>query len=280
MGRKTASFPAFRDVMEPSPTLVQVYEIQTPREALSMAGAGVDRIGSVLVSQREWKVPELRETLDEARALGLGTSLIPLFSDLSAVCRVLDFYRPEVVHFCEVLSGPRAAKAGDLVRLQEEVGRRFPGIARMRTIPFAPPGLGHRVPSLALAGLFAPVSELFLTDTVPVTVPGVRTFQDPVTGFVGITGRTCDWALARRLVRQSPIPVILAGGISPENALDAVLTTRPAGVDSCTLTNILDNRGRPVRFAKDPARVAAMVAAVRRADRLLGRARLHPLPEG
>ena len=61
--------------------------------------------------------------------------------------------------------------------------------------------------------------------------------DQPVEGFVGITGKTCDWIAARRLVESSRIPVILAGGLSPENVYEGILAIRPAGVDSCTLTN-------------------------------------------
>ncbi|MBW1988054.1 MAG: hypothetical protein JRI97_00770, partial [Deltaproteobacteria bacterium] len=81
---------------------------------------------------------------------------------------------------------------------------------------------------------------------------------------------------ARRLVAEFSVPVILAGGIGPENAYAAVAAVRPMGVDSCTGTNTRDRRGKNVRFSKDPARLAAMVAAVRRADRALGRTPLVP----
>ena len=37
--------------------------------------------------------------------------------------------------------------------------------------------------------------------------------EQPVKGFVGITGKTCDWDIAADLVKKSRIPVILAGGI-------------------------------------------------------------------
>jgi phosphoribosylanthranilate isomerase len=66
-------------------------------------------------------------------------------------------------------------------------------------------------------------------------------------------------------VAASPIPVILAGGLSPENARDAILETRPAGVDSCTGTNARDAAGIPIRFKKDMARVRRFIEEARRA---------------
>jgi phosphoribosylanthranilate isomerase len=87
--------------------------------------------------------------------------------------------------------------------------------------------------------------------------------DQPVQGFVGITGETCDWSVARALVRQSRIPVILAGGIGPSNVADGIRAVDPAGVDSCTLTNALDANEAPIRFKKDPVKVRAMVTAAR-----------------
>lgn len=47
----------------------------------------------------------------------------------------------------------------------------------------------------------------------------------------GGTGRTAPWDLARRIAGLSPVPVFLAGGLTPENVADAVRAVRPAGVD-------------------------------------------------
>jgi phosphoribosylanthranilate isomerase len=65
--------------------------------------------------------------------------------------------------------------------------------------------------------------------------------------------------MARRLVDESSIPVILAGGISPENAAEGIRRVKPAGVDSCTLTNAVGEDGRPIRFRKDLEKVRRLV---------------------
>ena len=70
----------------------------------------------------------------------------------------------------------------------------------------------------------------------------------------------------RGLVEASPIPVILAGGISPENVFDAIGRVKPAGIDSCMQTNARDSRGRPIRFRKDLDRVRRLLDEVRRAE--------------
>ncbi len=47
----------------------------------------------------------------------------------------------------------------------------------------------------------------------------------------GGTGKLADWKLAKFAVLSLRVPVILAGGISPDNAVDAVREAGPAGLD-------------------------------------------------
>ena len=51
-------------------------------------------------------------------------------------------------------------------------------------------------------------------------------------GLYGGTGRTIDWDLARAFAEEHPdLPLILAGGITPENVAEAVAAVRPAALD-------------------------------------------------
>jgi phosphoribosylanthranilate isomerase len=50
----------------------------------------------------------------------------------------------------------------------------------------------------------------------------------------GGTGRTHDWAATRRVVESVSSPVILAGGLTPENVREAVDTVDPYAVDVAT----------------------------------------------
>jgi phosphoribosylanthranilate isomerase len=68
------------------------------------------------------------------------------------------------------------------------------------------------------------------------------------------TGQTWDWALAAQ--RHSKIPVILAGGLTPENVGEAIAAVRPWGVD--VASGVESEPG-----IKDPAKVEAFVAAAR-----------------
>jgi len=47
----------------------------------------------------------------------------------------------------------------------------------------------------------------------------------------GGTGETLNWEVAAEVVRKSKTPVILSGGLTPENVGEAIRTVRPFGVD-------------------------------------------------
>jgi phosphoribosylanthranilate isomerase len=250
--------------------IIQIYEVQTPAEAQTLIDLGVDHIGSVLVSETQWMVPELKETLECVQSSQAKSSLIPLFNALDSVIRTLECYRPDIVHFCEALTDHPDVKnfCGRLIEIQQEVKMRFPDISIMRSIPIAEAKAADSIPTLELAGWFEPYSDFFLTDTLLLDGAGDDIGNQPVHGFVGITGKTCNWDTARRLVSSSRIPVILAGGISPANVAEGISRVRPAGVDSCTLTNAIDEDGRPIRFSKDLRKVQQLVDAVRKTEAL------------
>jgi phosphoribosylanthranilate isomerase len=51
-------------------------------------------------------------------------------------------------------------------------------------------------------------------------------------GQIGGTGKTHDWAKSREIVESSQLPVILAGGLNPDNVSDAIMKVKPFGIDA------------------------------------------------
>jgi len=243
--------------------IVQIYEIQTPQEAEKCIELGVDHLGSVILNRDEWRLPLLRETIRLTEGGQYKSSMIPLFRDLEIVFRVLDYYRPDYIHFCDALTdiNGELSELEKFVEFQESVKRKFPEIGIIRSIPIPREGDAPDFPSLEIARAFTHISDLFLTDTWKE--------ESPVEGFIGITGETVNQKVAQELVRQSPIPVILAGGLSPLNVHDALMAVRAAGADSCTLTNRVDHQDLPIRFEKDFLKVGDFVKAVRDVETLL-----------
>lgn len=77
-------------------------------------------------------------------------------------------------------------------------------------------------------------------------------------GAKGGTGRVHDWNLSREIIQAMNIPVILAGGLGPDNVQQAVRATRPFAVDvNSGVTNAM--------LVKDPARVAEFILRARQA---------------
>jgi phosphoribosylanthranilate isomerase len=68
------------------------------------------------------------------------------------------------------------------------------------------------------------------------------------------TGKTWDWALAAQ--RRSAVPVILAGGLTPENVADGIAAVHPWAVD--VASGVEAEPG-----IKDPVKVEAFMAAAR-----------------
>ncbi len=251
--------------------IVQIYEIQDPFEAEKLVEIGVDRIGSVLISETDWKVPGVRDTIRWVRSSPAKSSLIPLFNTLDPVLHTLEFHQPDIVHFCESLVDDKDVwgYCRRLIQLQKDVKKRFPQIEIMRSIPIAQPGKNNSVPTLEFSRWFEPVSDFFLTDTILTNESGTDVDSQPVRGFVGITGRRCSWKTAADLVESCRIPVILAGGVSPDNVAEGIGRVHPAGVDSCTRTNAWDKKGVSIRFRKDLQKVEKLVKAVREAEKTL-----------
>ncbi len=76
-----------------------------------------------------------------------------------------------------------------------------------------------------------------------------------VEGKLGGTGRVHDWDKSAGIVRSLQVPVILAGGLDPENVVQAIEKVRPYAVDVSSGT---ETGGR-----KDPFKVRAFVEKVR-----------------
>jgi phosphoribosylanthranilate isomerase len=73
----------------------------------------------------------------------------------------------------------------------------------------------------------------------------------------GGTGRTFEWDLAGH--HHSRVPLVLSGGLNPDNVAEAIEAVHPYAVDSASGTEAEPGR-------KDPAKLRALFGAVARAD--------------
>ena len=215
--------------------LVQIYEVQTPEEAVARARLGVDHIGVLVgdcVFPRELSIAHTNGIFAAVPADKKRVAL-SLSADLEELGRVVAETRPDIIQL-------QAAIDDFSVAMTRRLKTRFPQIPIMRAIPVIDEA------SIEVAGSYRGVADFLLLDS-----------WDPATGQFGALGRTHDWSLSRRIVDDVGTPVILAGGLGPENVAAAIAAVRPAGVDSKTRTDRLDGSG------KDLAKVEAFVAAAK-----------------
>ena len=216
------------------PIQVQIAGVMDLAEARMLLTAGVDWLGWPL------RLPVNTEDLAEDTAAALIRRLPPTDR------HVLITYEETAVGtaaFCRKLGVSRVQLHGpipvtELRRLRE----LCPDLFVIKSLVVRP---GNEAALQALVRETAPWVDAFVTDTF-----------DPATGAEGATGRTHDWAISQRLVAASPRPVILAGGLHPDNVAAAIRAVRPAAVDSHT--GVEGPTGR-----KDPDRVRRFVAAAR-----------------
>ena len=74
-----------------------------------------------------------------------------------------------------------------------------------------------------------------------------------VPGVPGGTGERFDWSL---IPTDLPMPLILAGGLTPDNVTEAIASVRPYGVD-------VSGGVEAAKGIKDAAKVAAFIRSVR-----------------
>ena len=77
-----------------------------------------------------------------------------------------------------------------------------------------------------------------------------------VEGLHGGSGAAFDWSL---IPRGLPLPVILSGGLTPENVMEAVRRVRPSAVD-------VSSGVESAKGIKDAQKIAAFIKGVRSGD--------------
>jgi phosphoribosylanthranilate isomerase len=203
--------------------VVQIAGVTDAAEAQMLEQCGVRYLGFPL------RLPVHREDLMEEEAAAIIKGLAP------PVFGVLITYlseASEIAAFCHALGARIVQLHGDID--QDELRRLKTLDPNLTVIKSLVIGMREDKALEAMLSKLSPFVDGFITDTF-----------DPKTGASGATGKTHDWRVSRRLVELSHRPIILAGGLTPENVKRAILEVRPAGVDSHT--GVEDFTGRKSR---------------------------------
>jgi len=217
---------------------IQIYSAHSPEEAVALFDIGVDHVGFTTANLGLPGEIKLETGRAIAQASGKKTCVaLSVSSDLDEIVSMVDYIQPDIVHLCGL--------EGDL--LPDAVGllRQRISIPIMQAISVA----GPEAVDAALS--YEPVSDFIILDT-----------QAPDIDGIGASGMTHDWNISREIVQRVNIPVILAGGLGPENVYEAASFVRPWGVDSLTHTNL----PTPTKaFRKDLALVKVFVEEAKKA---------------
>jgi phosphoribosylanthranilate isomerase len=212
--------------------LTQIYGLTTVADTVAVDRLGADHLGVVVDegiatwdSVDEETVTAIARAVQHARlvALSLSTS-----RDRILATSALTY--PAIVHLARAHHIPSER----LVQLRDDLRPS----ELMLTVPVVDEA------SIDEAVRLAALGDYLLLDSV-----------HPSTGVVGASGVVHDWDLSARMVSTVGCPVVLAGGLGPDNVAAAIRRVRPAGVDSETRTSRDEDRRR-----KDLAKVEAFIA--------------------
>ncbi len=176
-------------------TRVKICGITRIEDALAVAESGADSIGLVFYEKSPRNV-----SIDQAKAI---VDALPPFVTVTAL--FLDAERVFVEQVIEKV-GINLLQFHGKERHEDCLGFNLPFIKAI--------GMRDRIDTSALATEY-PLASGFLLDSHG-------------SGEAGGTGEAFDWSLATKTLGK---PLILAGGLRPENVAEAIRTVRPWAVD-------------------------------------------------
>jgi phosphoribosylanthranilate isomerase len=195
--------------------LVQIYEISSPEEATALGDLSVDHIG-VLVGDgsfpRELPIDRARLIFSAIPPTSKSSALV-LSSDVRLIEYVISELKPSILHL---------GASTDLLTPStvQELKKQYSALTVMRSIS----ATGDE--SIAIAKSYDGIADVLLLDS-----------HKPGDKQIGALGVTHSWEIDRKIVESVRVPVIIAGGLGPDNVVDAIKAVQPAGVDSKTKTD-------------------------------------------
>ncbi len=197
----------------------QIYSLITYEESIKTMEAGADHIG--LVPMQNGGVPAHRVQLDvvekifiEAKRRHVKSVAIMLTNDTNEILNISQQIQPDILH----IAGMEYSATPEFAKHLKEL---CPNTALMQAILIDGPEAINR------AKHYAEFCDYLLTDSGLAEDTGI-----------GASGETHDWSIDTEIVSSVDIPVIIAGGLGPDNVEEAIKKIRPYGVDSLTKTSI------------------------------------------
>jgi phosphoribosylanthranilate isomerase len=187
---------------------VKICGIKSEQDLVMALNAGADAVGFIT------EVP-----VDSPRKISLAEasrliSKVPVF--VASVLVIMPENAEQAVHMIQT-ARPAAVQIHNTLGISELKMIKETGVKLIKTIPVSA-DTGTLIKQVReLHG----IADAVLLDTV-------------LDGNSGGTGVPHNWKVSSEIVLRSGMPVILAGGLKPENVTDAIRTVRPYAVDTAS----------------------------------------------
>ncbi len=194
---------------------VQIYTMQSVKEALDIAALGVDHLGltpSYSGLPGEINFRTAREIVEEVGDKAVCVALT-VETNIQEILKMVRAVQPDILHLCGL---ENTFLPEEVLELRNEI----PDMPIMQAVSVAGDD------ALETAFLYQDVADYLILDT-----------QAPDIAGIGASGEIHDWNVSKKIVEELDTPIILAGGLSPENVTEAIQIVKPWAVDSLTHTN-------------------------------------------
>ena len=214
-------------------THIKICGIRTAEAAEAAIGAGADMVGLVFVDESPRAVP-IEDAIEVARQVAGRAEVVGLFKGNSFA----------EIHEC--ISGVPLSMLQLHGPMTPDHVRELAPIHFLRAVPFR---------DATFESDLRRWDEFHRHDARMVAL--IVDTPDP-TKIGGGTGKAFDWSALRQVLDevQPRVPIMLAGGLTPENVAEAIRVVRPWGVD--VSSGVESSRG-----VKDMAKIRAFCQAAR-----------------
>jgi phosphoribosylanthranilate isomerase len=247
-------------------TRVKICGLTSPEQASFAASLGVDFIGLVFAEQSRRRV-----TIHQARASIAGrpppaTVGKRLQRETASDDRPpLRWFESSAQYFGERLQRKRPLVVGVFADMPATIVNAIADRVGLDLVQLSgnepwEEALAIRRPVIKALRVGPTTSASSLLEEVEVGTANLCLLDTQTQGLLGGTGRTFDWNVAADLARE--MPLILAGGLTPENVGQAISIVGPWGVDVSS--------GVELDGVKSEAKVRDFVASVRQAKSTTG----------
>jgi len=227
-------------------TRIKICGMRTPEDIELAAHYGADAVGFIT------EIPESPRKLDSNVAAALvakvpkclDSVMVIMPENSSRALELIEKVRPDIVQIHSSLSP-----------VELEIIREKTDIPIIKTLS-VPAGLGASKIQSLVNRLLDEVRELEESGVVDSVL-----LDSGIAGKTGGTGCVHDWDLSRRIAEETELPLILAGGLKPENVQEAIRTVSPYAVDTAS--------GVETSGKKDAVKIRSFIEEVRCANAFL-----------